>query len=222
MPNRVSDLLCSLLAALLLGGAAVSSCWASEPAGADEVAILQIRVIEGEGAVHAAGSRSPLPLTVQVTDETGQPVEGVAVSLQMPSRGASGVFASGLRSDVLLTDERGRVSVRGVRWGKTPGPARLRITAVKGRARAGIISTQYVETGGSGAKRASESGRHSVSKPHGKWIAIAVIAAGAAAGGLALGLSGKSSSPQPAAAAAAQTSSPGVQVGVPTITIGNP
>ena len=58
--------------------AALWLLWAT-PALA-QVAILQIRVIEGEGAVHLPGSRSSRPITVEITEETGKPVAGAAVS----------------------------------------------------------------------------------------------------------------------------------------------
>ena len=45
-----------------------------------QVAILQIQIVEGEGAVYAPGARSARPLAVEVTDETGRPVAGAAVS----------------------------------------------------------------------------------------------------------------------------------------------
>ena len=37
-------------------------------AASGQVAILQIRVIEGEGAVHVPGTRSSRPITVEITD----------------------------------------------------------------------------------------------------------------------------------------------------------
>jgi hypothetical protein len=49
-----------------------------------QVAILQIRVIEGEGAVHQPASRSARPITVEITEETGKPVAGAAVSFHLP------------------------------------------------------------------------------------------------------------------------------------------
>ena len=50
-----------------VGLAALGVLWAA-PALA-QVAILQIRVIEGEGAVHLPGSRSSRPITVEITDD---------------------------------------------------------------------------------------------------------------------------------------------------------
>jgi hypothetical protein len=201
--------------AVWLAGPAASPGWAAGAGGTEEVAILQLKVIEGEGAVHPAGSRSSRPLRIQVTDETGQPVEGAAVSLRMPSEGPRGAFQSGLPTEILVTGPEGRVSAWGIRWGRSPGPVRIRITAVKGDVRAGMVSEQYIAAPGRGGERGSHPKQPSTSKPRGKWIAIALVAAGAAAGGLVLGLSGKSQT-------AAAPEAPGVQVGAPTITIGKP
>jgi len=117
-----------------------------------------------------------------------------------------------------VTRSDGRASLWAIRWGRTVGRLRIRITAVKANARAGTFSEHYITSAERGEQRGSGSKQPSISKPRGKWIAIAVAAAGAAAGGLALGLTGRSQSPQPAAAS--QTAD--VQVGMPTITIGKP
>lgn len=182
-----------------------------------EIAVLQLKVIEGEGVVHTAGVRTGAAFTVQVSDETGRPVEGVTVSFRMPAEGATGVFESGLPTEVLVTGADGKASVWGVRWNKITGPVRVRITAVKGDVRAGIFSSQYVAEPQAAAKQ-TEANRPTTSKARNRWLAIAVIAAGAAAGGLVLGVSGK-----------AQTSAQGisdsltsVQVGAPSIQIGKP
>ena len=62
---------------------------ASVGAATAQVAILQIHILEGEGAVHPPGSRISRPLVVEVTDETGRPVPSAAVvmsSFMVPSR----------------------------------------------------------------------------------------------------------------------------------------
>ncbi len=201
--------------------------WSAPPplaAQQQDVAVLQLRVIEGDGAVHRPGSKSSTPLTVQVTDEVGRPVAGVTVSFLMPGDGPAGIFASGLSTEVLSSGADGRASVHGVRWGRATGPVRIRITARRGDTRAGLISTQYIEAVESAEHSGQESKAPSVSKPRAKWIAIAIVAAGAAAGGLALGVAGGGGSPAPSAGAVEQPpATPAtVQVGKPTISIGAP
>jgi len=213
---------CAILAASLVA-AALARGQAPPPPGYPELAILHLKVIEGEGAVHVAGSRSTTPLTVQVTDEVGRPVEGATVSFRLPVSGPGGVFATGLLTEVLVTGPDGRAGVSGIRWGSEPGPVRIRITAVRGQARAGIISEQFLVEPATVARPAPGKRRPSMSSGQGRWLTVAIVAAGAAAGGLALGLAGKTPSQAASAAgvaAAAQTSS--VEIGAPTIRIGKP
>ena len=190
--------------------------------------IIQLRVLEGEGAVYAIGSRATRGLTVQVTDESGKPVEGATVSFTLPIAGSGGTFKSGLRTEVLATQADGKAAIWGMQWNRLPGPFEIKITASKDQARAGIVSTQYLnnfgppkagdfatpkagdftphKAGGEGTFRASHS--------HTKWIVIAALAAGAAAG-LVLGRT----SHTPAAVA---TSPVGLQIGSPSIILGHP
>ncbi|HUO29264.1 MAG TPA: hypothetical protein VMU80_08610 [Bryobacteraceae bacterium] len=109
-----------------------------------QVATLQIKVLEGEGAVHPAGAHVARPLTVGVTDDQGNPVAGAAVSFQLPANGPGGLFSNGLRTDLVITDSGGRAAVHGLQLNRTGGQFRIRITAVKEQARAGIISVQYI------------------------------------------------------------------------------
>ena len=104
--------------------------------------IVQLKVVEGEGAAFRTGARAARGLTVLVTDETGKPVERASVSFRLPEEGSSGVFNSGLRTEVVTTGTDGRATVSGMQWNKTAGPVQIRITAVKDQARAGIVSTQ--------------------------------------------------------------------------------
>ncbi|MCL5742452.1 MAG: hypothetical protein M1541_00795 [Acidobacteria bacterium] len=113
-------------------------------AAARQVAILQIRVVEGEGAVHAAGSRATRGLVVEVTDETGKPVGGVAVNFRLPDEGPSGLFANGMKTEVVITTSDGRATLWGMQWNRTEGPFQIRITAAKDQARAGTIVSQYL------------------------------------------------------------------------------
>src|SRR5437764_4013393 len=149
-------------------------CLAAATIPLDGAVIVQLRVVEGEGSVYGTASRATRGLTVQVTDETGKPVDGAAVSFRLPDEGPSGVFSSGLRTEVVSTKADGRATVWGMQWNKTPGPFEIRITAVKDQARAGIVSAQYlsdtvVAKAGGGTFQPSH---HSV----GKWLLIAAAA----------------------------------------------
>ena len=182
---------------------------------AAQVAILQIRVVEGEGAVHAPGSRGARPLTVEVTDETGKPVEGAAVSFHLPEEGPGGVFANGMRTEVAVTDSRGHASAHGLQLNRAPGRFQIRIVASKEQARAGMVSFQYITGPGSGAAAPTAAGSHG----YRKWIVVALLAGGGAAAGiLAAGKSGST----PAAAPATPLPMITLTIGAPAITVGKP
>jgi len=184
---------------------------------AQEAAILQIRVLEGDGAVHALGSRSGRPLSVQIADETGKPVSGAAVSFRLPDDGPGGVFASGMKTEVVVTGADGRAAVWGILWNRTAGPFQVRVTTVKGQSRAGAVIPHYLSdavTEKPFAGMPITAGGHS----RGKWFyAVLLVTAGVAAGGAAMGLSRYS---KPAAQpAAAQTLTTPTQVGAPSTAV---
>jgi hypothetical protein len=196
--NRWRGMLCCALAGVVPSNASV---------------IVQLKVVEGDGAAYRNGSRASRGLTVLVTDEAGKPVERAAVSFKLPEEGPSGVFNSGLRTEVVNTGPDGRAAVGWI-WNKTSGPVQIRITAIKDQARAGIISTQYLSdavathAGGEGSFTASHKGRT-------KWILIGLAAvAGGAAAGFVLARSHSPSS--------STTAPAGVSIGTPSIIVGHP
>jgi len=176
--------------------------------------IIQLKVVEGEGAVYRTGVRATRGLTVLVTDETGKPVANAAVSFRLPDEGATGVFNSGLRTEVVTTGPDGRATIWGMQWNKTAGPIQIRITAAKDQARAGILSTQYLTdavapaAGGEGVFTAPHKGH--------KWLWIALIAGAGAGAGMAFTGHGSSSG------SAAASTTPGIVIGAPSITVGHP
>jgi hypothetical protein len=105
---------------------------------------LHIKVVYGEGTAHAAGAHAAKPLTVQVTDALGHPVEGARVSFQVPENGPGGVFATGLRTDLVTTDSSGRAAVRSLQLNRVTGSFSIRITAAKEEARAGMVVKQSI------------------------------------------------------------------------------
>jgi hypothetical protein len=179
-----------------------------------QVAILQIRIVEGDGGVHQPGARLSRPLTVEVTDETGRPVSGAAVSFHLPDDGPSGAFTNGLRTEILTTDERGRAVLRSMVLNRNPGRFQIRVIASKEQARAGMVSFQYIAGASTPAATASAAGSQ-VRRGHGKWWAIAAIVAGGAAAGVL------TTSRSHGSSASSSTASP-VSIGSPSVTVGKP
>lgn len=180
---------------------------------ADASGIVQLKV-EGEGVTYRSGARATRGITVLVSDEDGRPLDMASVTFRLPDQGPSGTFSSGMRTEVVITGPDGRAAIWGMQWNKTPGTIQIRISAMKGQARAGIVSTQYLSdnvaptAGGEGVFGASHGGH--------KWLWIAGIA-GLAAGGAGYAVlrsQGASTSSNPAVA--------GLSIGVPSITVGHP
>src|SRR5271165_437883 len=103
---------------------------------------IQLRIVVGDNAAYEAGSLQGKTLGVEVTDEAGTPVTGVAVTFRLPEEGATGLFPDGNRSALVYTAEQGLAAVPGIKWGASPGTVSIRITAVKGSAHAGILAQQ--------------------------------------------------------------------------------
>ena len=190
--------------------------WAQNQAGSSPAA-LQIQVLEGEGATYALGSRATRGVTVLVTDETGKPVSGATVNFILPDGGAGGSFATGARAQLAMTQGDGKAAVWGMQWNRTPGPFEIRVTAAKGQARAGTVVNALLSGGAPQQKEVQISNKSPSARPpigggH-KWLWIGLAIGGAAAAG-AVGLASKPST-------ASSTSSAGVTIGSPTVTLGH-
>jgi hypothetical protein len=159
-------------------------------------------------------------LTVEITDETGRPVDGAAVSFRLPEEGPGGTYGHGMRTDILMTGPDGRASVHEFLAGNLSGPFQVRVTAVRDSIRAGTVVDQYISEAKSKATQSSTGARVGNGSAK-KWVAWLAIGAGAAAAGA---LGARSSSPggpaQGAGSAAATVPPP--TVGPPAITIGRP
>jgi hypothetical protein len=204
--------------------AAALAMWMLAPATASgETVILQLQVLEGEGGVFAASSRALRPVTVRVTNETGAPVAGVAVSFRLPEEGVTGIFQNGLRTDMTLSGPDGRAIAPNITWGPLAGQARLRVTAALDQARAGVLVAVYVSAdnvvvaGASASSAAIAPQRFDPApapqlKKKRRWVKWVVIAAGGAAAGAVFTTVRRSGGSAP--------SGPTVSVGQPTISIG--
>ena len=180
---------------------------------------LEVKVVEGAGAVVPHGVVSARRLAVEVT-EGGKPVAGAAVSFKLPPGEVTGRFASGFQTETVLTGADGRASVYGVRWGDQPGELQVAVTAVAGgrRASASIpveISSNLTMT------RADRATNEKVTTPGSgskKWWIIAGVAGGALAGVAFAGM-GKSG---PAPVAVFQPAVVTPSIGLPSISVGKP
>ena len=175
--------------------------------------ILQIRVVEGEAASYPAGSRSIRGLTIEVTDDAGQPVQNAAVSFRLPESGPTGVFSNGTRTEIASSGENGRVTAWGMKWNRIPGALAIRVTAAKGETRAGALVPQtLLEPAQLVASGKQDSVRYKLRGSR-RWIWLSAIAAGAAGGGLAFGSrsGGTAATVDPAA---------GIRIGIPSISVG--
>jgi hypothetical protein len=134
------------------------------------------------------------------------------VSFHLPEQGPSGTFVNGLRTEVAVTDDRGRAAVHSIEFNRVPGRFEIRIVASKEQARAGTVSFQYIAGTSPGAAAAAVKGGGHRRK---KWLIVAaavVAGAGAAGGAMAL------VRPSPAAGESTTT----LTIGPPSITVGKP
>ena len=187
-----------------------------EAGGADNVApvVIQLRIVEGDGAVYTIGSRATRGLAVQVSDDTGKPVDAAAVSFQLPGDGPGGSFGGGGKTEIVTTKADGIATVWGMQWNRTPGAFEIKVTASKGQARAGIAVTQYLND--TGAKAGGEGTFKTSHHLPTKWLIIGAVVGGGAAAGI--GLRGSSSKSM---AAPGPTTTP-LQIGTPIISVGPP
>jgi len=153
--------------------------------------VLELHVVEGEGARFAPGSRAARFLTVRVTDELGKPIPGALVSFRLPEEGPSGVFSNGLRTEVVSTALDGTAAAAPVRWNRLPGAFEVRVVAVTEQSRAGMVvplslSVEGREDDGAGPGKPTNrvllqpKGRH-------RWLVVGLVAAGAAGVGFSTG-----------------------------------
>jgi hypothetical protein len=177
-------------------------------------AILQIRVVEGEGVAYPLGGRATRGVTVLVTDETGKPVEGASVSFRLPEEGPSGTFSNGSRTEIATTRPDGKALAWGMQWNRTEGSFEIRITAVKGLARAGTVCPVYLSK--ATAESNSPAAPVKLASSH-KWLWVTLAVAGGAGIAVAAAALGGKASSAPVGPTVTPTS-----IGTPSIVIGHP
>lgn len=152
--------------------------------------VLNLVVVEGEGAVNNIRRRVAREPIVRVEDENHRPIAGAAVVFTLPTEGATGEFGNGSKTLTVMSDSRGEAKAEGLRMNGLPGKVPIHVTAsYRGLSAREMITQSSVVP--PGEKPSQESSGHG----HGSLIAvIAVIGAAAAGGGAYFALHGKSSS----------------------------
>jgi hypothetical protein len=161
--------------------------------------MLNLVVVEGEGAINNIRQRTAREPVVQVQDENHKPVAGAVVVFTLPSRGPGALFANGSRTLTVVTDNQGQAVARGLRPTGGKGQYQIRVNASANglTASANINQTNAVTAAAAGAAGAGISA---------KLIAVIAIAGAAAAGGAVYATRGGGAS---AATAAGTVITPG-------------
>ena len=149
------------------------------PATAQVAPMLNLVVLEGEGATNNIRQRTAREPIIQVQDENHRPVAGAIVVFTLPSNGAGGVFANGAKTLTMVSDNQGQAVARGFRPNGLKGQYQIRVNAShQGQTASTSINQTNAVLAASGAATAGAAG------VSGKLIVVLVaVGAAAAAGG---------------------------------------
>jgi hypothetical protein len=148
------------------------------PATAQVAPMLNLVVLEGEGATNNIRQRTAREPIVQVQDENHKPVAGAIVVFTLPSNGAGGTFANGARTLSMVSDNQGQAVARGFRPNGLKGQFQIRVNATfKNQAASVAITQTNAVLAASGAATAGAGVSAKLI------VVLAAIGAGAAAGG---------------------------------------
>ena len=148
------------------------------PAAAQVAPMLNLVVLEGEGATNNIRQRTAREPIVQVQDENHKPVAGAIVVFTLPSNGAGGTFANGARTLSMVSDNQGQAVARGFRPNGLKGQYQIRVNASFKNQTASVAITQtnaVLAASGAATAGAGVSAK--------LIVVLAAIGAGAAAGG---------------------------------------
>jgi hypothetical protein len=141
--------------------------------------MLNLIVVEGEGAINNIRQRTARETIVQVEDENRKPVAGAVVVFTLPSQGAGGTFANGAQTLTVMTDAQGRAVAQGLRVNRVAGKWQMRINASLGN-RTGTVTVTQTNVAAAAAGAGAAGAAAGISA---KVIVIVVAVAGAAAAG---------------------------------------
>lgn len=172
--------------------------------------LLNIVIVEGEGAVNNIRQRVAREPIVRVEDENRRPVAGATVVFLLPGDGPGGLFPGGERMLTVQTDESGQAVARGLRPNNVTGEFTIRVTAsFAGRTATAIIG-QTNTLAGAAAAAGAGAAAGGISA---KMVGILVVVGAAVAGGTYAATRGNGGS-TPSTPTRTPTS---VSVGTPTV-----
>jgi hypothetical protein len=99
------------------------------PATAQAAPMLNLVVVEGEGATNNIRQRTARAPVVQVEDENHKPIAGAIVVFTLPSNGAGGAFANGARTLTMVSDSKGQAVANGFRPNGLKGQFKIHVNA---------------------------------------------------------------------------------------------
>ena len=178
------------------------------PATAQAAPMLNLVVVEGEGATNNIRQRTARAPVVQVEDENHKPVAGAIVVFTLPSNGAGGAFADGARTLTMVSDSKGQAVAHGLRPNGLKGQFQIHVNASFQGLTAVVAITQ------TNAALTSSGATASAGVPTKLIVVLAVLGA-AAAGGAYWATHSGSSTP-------AATTPPGTTVAAGVGSVGPP
>jgi len=146
------------------------------PVTAQVAPMLNLVVLEGEGATNNIRLRTAREPVVQVQDENHKPVAGAIVVFTLPSNGAGGVFANGAKTLSMVSDNNGQAVARGLRPNGLKGNFQIRVNASHNGQTASVSINQINAA-------LTASGSTASTGISGKLIAVLAVVGAAAAGG---------------------------------------
>ena len=153
----------------------ISSAWDAQ--AQTMPTLLNIVVVEGDGAINNIRQRVARDPVVRVEDENHKPIAGAAVVFTLPTEGATGDFA-GQKTITVTTDTKGLAVGKSMKLNPIPGKVPIHVTAsYRGLSARMTINQVAVVPPGEKAGTSASSGHH------GALIGVLVALGAAAAGG---------------------------------------
>jgi hypothetical protein len=161
-------LFAALLIVLLFGHPVVMLAGSPAAPPAPPPQLLQITILDGEGALNNIRQRTAREPIVEVKDENHKPVAGALILFAIQSNGAAGATFNGAESLSVTTDAAGRAVASGLTPNNKPGEFTIKVTATLGAITSFVIIHQK------NVKGPGTHGNHSTSRII-KWTAVGTV-----------------------------------------------